>query len=168
MNEKIYVAFDILCADKYEAYHLGMERMKFFLAFLSVETNILFDYDSIDFGADQDNVDTKHMLFMQNYIDHYSIIKDEVVLSKEAFLFLNEYLFVERDLCLDRVAKYFLLGCVHVLDGLTEVSYFEDIVKYTLKELSYSVMRRHDKNKQERYTHCIMHFLSAIESTYFL
>ena len=167
MNEKIYVAFDILCADKYEAYHLGMERMKFFLAFLSVETNILFDYDSIDFGADQDNVDTQHMLFMQNYIDHYSIIKDEVVLSKEAFLFLNEYLFVERDLCLDRVAKYFLLGCVHVLDGLTEESYFEDIVKYTLKELSYSVMRRHDKNKQERYTHCIMHFLSAIETASF-
>lgn len=33
MNEKIYVAFDILCADKYEAYHLGMERMKFFFSF---------------------------------------------------------------------------------------------------------------------------------------
>lgn len=37
-DKRIYVSFDITCADKYEAYHLGMERMKYMTAFLAVES----------------------------------------------------------------------------------------------------------------------------------
>lgn len=55
-NEKMFVSFDITCADKYEAYHLGMERMKYLAAFLAVETNILFDYPIIEESEQEDDV----------------------------------------------------------------------------------------------------------------
>ena len=164
MNEKVYVAFDVLCADRYEAYHLGMERLKYFSAFLSVETNIVFDYEPIDLCAEKDNIDSLEMMFMQNFIDDYSIVNDEVVLSDEAFNFLNQYVFVERDLDLDKVSEYFLLACIHVYDGIKEEDSLDDNVRFTFPKYSVSAAKIQLKDKQEKYTHCIMHYLSAIET----
>ena len=166
-NEKIYVSFDVTCVDKYEAYHLGMERMKYFAAFLAVETNILFDYPFIETSSMEDMITEKQPVFMQNYIDGYSISGDTVLLSEEGFHFLNQYVFVERDLCLTHLVKYFLLGCIHVQDGMKEQENFDDVVKATFPNLTYAVMRKQVKNRQEKYTHCIMHYLSAIETASF-
>lgn len=163
-DDKNYVGFDILCTDKYEAYHLGMERMKYFIAFLSVETNILFDYEPIDFNLEIDNVEPQELKFMENFIDYYSIVNDEVTLSKEAFQFLNQYIFVERDFNLSEECKYFLLGCIHVYDRLVEELFLSDIVKYSLPNYSLSVFKNQVKDKQEKYSHSVMHYLSAIET----
>lgn len=166
-NEKIYVSFDVTCADKYEAYHIGMERMKYLVAFLAVETNILFDYPFIENSSMVDNITEEQPVFMQNYIDGYSISGDTVLLSKEGFQFLDQFIFVERDLCLTHLVKYFLLGCIHVQDGMKEQEGFDDIVKATFPTLTYVAMRKQVKNRQEKYTHCIMHYLSAIETASF-
>lgn len=104
---------------------------------------------------------------MQNYIDGYSILRDVVLLSEEGFDFLNQYVFVERDLCLSHLVKYFLLGCIHVQDGMREQEDFDDAVKATFQTLTYAAMRKQVKNKQEKYTHCIMHYLSAVETASF-
>lgn len=166
-NEKIYVSFDVTCVDKYEAYHLGMERMKYLAAFLAVETNILFDYPFIETSSMEDMITENQPVFMQNYIDGYSISGDTVLLSEEGFHFLNQYVFVERDLCLTHLVKYFLLGCIHVQDGMKEQEDFDDVVKATFPNLTYAAMRKQVKNRQEKYTHCIMHYLSAIETASF-
>lgn len=166
-NERIYVAFDVTCADKYEAYHLGMERMKYLVAFLAVETNILFDYPFIENSSIEDDVVEERPIFMQNYIDGYSISGDTVLLSEEGFRFLDQFIFVERDLCLTHLIKYFLLGCIHVQDGMKEQEDFDDVVKVTFPTLTYAAMRKQVKNRQEKYTHCIMHYLSAIETASF-
>lgn len=166
-DEKIFVSFDITCADKYEAYHLGMERMKYLTAFLTVETNILFDYPVIECSTEVDDVHNDDIVFSKNYIDGYSIADDVVLLSEDGFKFLNQYVFVERDLHLSQLVKYFLLGCIHVQDGMTEQESFDDIVKMSFSNLSYAIKRTQIKNRQEKYTHCIMHYLSAIETASF-
>ena len=153
-NEKIYVSFDVTCADKYEAYHIGMERMKYLVAFLAVETNILFDYPFIENSSMVDNITEEQPVFMQNYIDGYSISGDTVLLSKEGFQFLDQFIFVERDLCLTHLVKYFLLGCIHVQDGMKEQEDFDDVVKFTFPTLTYAAIRKLVKNRQEKYTHC--------------
>lgn len=166
-NEKIYVSFDVTCVDKYEAYHLGMERMKYLVAFLAVETNILFDYPFIENSSKEKSITGDQSLFMQNYIDGYSISGGTVLLSEEGFQFLDQYVFVERDLCMTHLVKYFLLGCIHVQDGMKEQEDFDDVVKATFPFLTYAAMRKQVKNRQEKYTHCIMHYLSAIETASF-
>lgn len=166
-NEKIYVSFDVTCVDKYEAYHLGMERMKYLVAFLAVETNILFDYPFIENSSKENSITGDQLLFMQNYIDGYSISGGTVLLSEEGFQFLDQYVFVERDLCMTHLVKYFLLGCIHVQDGMKEQEDFDDVVKATFPFLTYAAMRKQVKNRQEKYTHCIMHYLSAIETASF-
>ena len=166
-NEKIYVSFDVTCVDKYEAYHLGMERMKYLVAFLAVETNILFDYPFIENSSKENSITGDQSLFMQNYIDGYSISGGTVLLSEEGFQFLDQYVFVERDLCMTHFVKYFLLGCIHVQDGMKEQEDFDDVVKATFPIFTYAAMRKQVKNRQEKYTHCIMHYLSAIETASF-
>lgn len=166
-NEKMFVSFDLTCADKYEAYHLGMERMKYLVAFLAVETNILFDYSVIETSTVEGFIKEAQPVFMKNYIDGYSIMGDTVLLSEEGFHFLDQHLFVERDLCLTHLILYFLLGCIHVQDGMKEQEDFDDVVKATFPTLTYAAMRKQVKNKQEKYTHCIMHYLSAIETASF-
>lgn len=166
-NGKIYVSFDVTCADKYEAYHLGMERMKYLVAFLAVETNILFDYSFAENSSAGDDVREEQPVFMQNYIDGYSILGDIVLLSEEGFRFLSQYIFVERELCLTHLVKYYLLGCIHIQDGMKEQEDFDDVVKVTLPTLTYATKRKQVKNRQEKYTHCIMHYLSAIETASF-
>lgn len=166
-NDKLYISFNVTCVDKYEAYHLGMERMKYLVAFLAVETNILFDYPFIENSSMEDNITEEQPVFMQNYIDGYSISGDTVLLSKEGFQFLDQFIFVERDLCLTHLVKYFLLGCIHVQDGMKEQEDFDDVVKVTFPTLTYAAIRKQVKNRQEKYTHCIIHYLSAIETASF-
>lgn len=167
LDDKIYVSFDVACADKYEAYHLGMERMKYFSAFLAVETNILFDYPLLEDSILQEKIGIPQPIYMKNFIDGYAISEDVVLLSEEASHFLDEYIFVERDLHFSQLVKYFLLGCIHVQDALKEQEAFDDAVSISLPTLSYGAMRKQVKNKQEKYTHCIMHYLSAIETASF-
>lgn len=150
-NEKIYVSFDVTCADKYEAYYLGMERMKYLVAFLAVETNILFDYPFIENSSMGDNITEEQPVFMQNYIDGYSISGDIVLLSEEGFRFLNQYIFVKRELRLTHLVKYYLLGCIHIQDGMKEQEDFDDVVKVTLPTLTYATKRKQVKNRQEKY-----------------
>lgn len=162
-NEKIYVSFDVTCVDKYEAYHLGMERMKYLVAFLAVETNILF----IENSSKENSITGDQSVFMQNYIDGYSISGGTVLLSEEGFQFLVQYVFIERDLCMTHLVKYFLLGRIRVQDGMKEQEDFDDVVKATFPFLTYAAMRKQVKNRQEKYTHCIMHYLSAIGTASF-
>ena len=164
LNDKIFVSFDINCVDKYEAYHLGMERMKFLVAFLAVETNILFDYSPIEESDAIEKIEEKPASYMQNFIDAYSVSQDVVLLSEYGFHFIDENIFVERDLYFSHLVKYFLLGCIHVYDAMKEQETFDDTVKASLPTLTYGVMEVQAKNKQEKYTHCIMHYLSAIET----
>lgn len=163
-DKRIYVSFDITCADKYEAYHLGMERMKYMTAFLAVETNILFDYYPIEETSEENDIKNETPLFMKNYIDGYSISVDRVLISEEAFKFLDKIIFVERDLHLSHLEKYFLLGCIHVQNGMKEQETFDDIVKMSFPKQTFGVMNGRLKDKQEKYTHCVMHYLSAIET----
>lgn len=163
-DKKIYVSFDITCADKYEAYHLGMERMKYMTAFLAVETNILFDYYPIEETLEENDIKNDTPLFMKNYIGGYSISVDKVLISEEAFRFLDKIIFVERDMHLSHLEKYFLLGCIHVQNGMKEQETFDDIVKMTFPKQTFGVMNGRLKDKQEKYTHCVMHYLSAIET----
>lgn len=163
-DKRIYVSFDITCADKYEAYHLGMERMKYMTAFLAVETNILFDYYPIEETSEENDIKNEAPLFMKNYIDGYSISVDRVLISEEAFKFLDKIIFVERDLHLSHLEKYFLLGCIHVQNGMKEQETFDDIVKMSFPKQTFGVMNGRLKDKQEKYTHCVMHYLSAIET----
>lgn len=166
-NDKMYVTFDITCADKNEAYHLGMERMRYLTAFLAVETNILFDYPFIEETDIYNEIKVEAPLFMKNYIDCFSISEDSVLLSEEAFQFLDRYIFVERDLHLSHLEKYFLLGCIHVQDAMKDQESFDDVVKVTFPKLSYGIVKTQIKNAQEKYTHCVMHYLSAIETASF-
>lgn len=101
---------------------------------------------------------------MKNYIDGYSISGDKVLISEEAFRFLDKTIFVERDLHLSHLEEYFLLGCIHVQDGMKEQECFDDNVTRTSPMLSYGLTRIGLKDKQEKYTHCVMHYLSAIET----
>lgn len=141
--------------------------MKYVTAFLAVETNILFDFPFIEVSSIEDSIVEEQPVFMQNYIDGYSISGDTVLLSEEGIQFLDQFIFVERDLRLTHLAKYFLLGCIHVQDGMKEQEDFEDIVKATFPTLTYAAMKKQVKNRQEKYTHCIMHYLSAIETASF-
>lgn len=163
-NQRIYVSFDIICADKYEAYHLGMERMKYLTAFLAAETNILFDYNPIKETIEEYDIKIDSSIYMKNYIDGYSISGDKVLISEEAFRFLDKTIFVERDLHLSHLEEYFLLGCIHIQDGMKEQACFDDNVTRTSPMLSYGLTRIELKDKQEKYTHCVMHYLSAIET----
>ena len=86
------------------------------------------------------------------------------MLSDEAFNFLKQYVFVERDLDLDKVSEYFLLACIHVYDGIKEEDSLDDNVRFTFPKYSVSAAKIQLKDKQEKYTHCIMHYLSAIET----
>ena len=166
-DDKIYVSFDVACADKYEAYHLGMERMKYFSAFWAVETNILFDYPLLEDSILQEKIEIAQPIYMKNFIDGYAISEDVILLSEEGSRFLDEYVFVERDLHFSHLVKYFLLGCIHVQDGMKEQEAFDDAVSISLPTHTYGAMRKQVKNKQEKYTHCIMHYLSAIETASF-
>ena len=140
------------CADKYEAYHLGMERMKYFSAFWAVETNILFDYPLLEDSILQEKIEIAQPIYMKNFIDGYAISEDVILLSEEGSRFLDEYVFVERDLHFSHLVKYFLLGCIHVQDGMKEQEAFDDAVSISLPTHTYGAMRKQVKNKQEKYT----------------
>lgn len=159
---KIYVIFDIRCVDKFEGYHLAMERMKYLVAFLAVETNILFDFSELQEFTDVEDSENCSPKFMVSFIDDYSIDRDEVLLSNDGLDFLNRYIFVERDLNLSSDVKYFLLGCIHALDGMKEESLFSDVARMTIGNRLYSINNK--TRSQEIYAHCVMHYLSSIET----
>lgn len=50
---------------------------------------------------------------------------------------------------------------------MKEQEAFDDAVSISLPTHTYGAMRKQVKNKQEKYTHCIMHYLSAIETASF-
>lgn len=76
--------------------------MKYMTAFLAVETNILFDYYPIEETSEENDIKNEAPLFMKNYIDGYSISVDRVLISEEAFKFLDKIILL-RGTCIYRI-----------------------------------------------------------------
>lgn len=168
-NNKIWLSFNLKAIDQYEAFRSSMKRLNYLCAFLSVETNILFEFQEIVLTNNQENIiktDVEHQYFI-DFIDFYSVKEDVLQLSEYGFKFLDDFVFVERDLIMNRRLKYFILACQHISEGLYHELKLGDKTAYTFPKVSFVLSPNDLRNKQAFITQGVMSYMSAIETASF-
>lgn len=171
-NNKIWLSFNLKAIDQYEAFRSSMKRLNYLCAFLAVETNVLFEFQDITLTSYQDDVediimaDIKHQYF-GDFIDFYSIDEDVLKLSEYGFKFLNDLIFVDRDLIIKKRLQYFISACQHVYEGLHNELKLGSITTHTYPKVSFVISPNDLRDKQTFITQGIMSYMSAIETASF-
>lgn len=163
-NDSIYVEFAVSAIDKYEAFSASMKRMNNLCAFLSVETNIRFEFSNPKISIDPILFEQQNINFQGDYIDFYPIADDRLMLSENGYNFINEYIFIERELIYDKSIQFFISACRHIYEGLSDELKLGDQVKFTFPQSTIEYSPRDNRDKQTYITKGVMSYLSAIET----
>jgi len=168
-NNRIYLNFKLKAIDKHEALKSSMKRLTYLCAFLSIETNILFEFQDIELNNKVENKiksDIKPEYF-HDFIDFHSIDNSTLKLSEYGFKFLNDYIFIERDLIIDKRLQYFISACQHIHEGLQNELKTGSITAYTFPKMSFALSPKDLRDKQTFITQAVMSYMSAIETASF-
>lgn len=136
-NERNKLIFQISALNHTDAMNLALKKVDFILEFLSIETNVLFEYSELEFcGEFTKQMNTKlKSLFQNNYIwnneidknlfiDFYPIVNEKLLLSKEAIKMIDKILTGEPQS--DDLFYVFLKSCYHFRNSLRNELYIQN------------------------------------------
>lgn len=163
-----YLQFMLCAVSDVEAEMLCLERLNYFISFLSVETNL--NVQMIEFSINRGLLNIKHdynINLIGDYIDLYPMKDNMICLSGAALSFLENVLFQKRNLKLSKKEKYFLLGCVHFKEGVYNESKLEQFPLLITDTQIMSFSPKYIINKDYIITKSVTSYLSSIETVSF-
>ena len=153
--------------DYIEAKQQIGKRVEDLCSFLSVETNLLFKVeDEVEIYEEDDRLPLAgEQEYIKPFIDGPSIRDNVLLLSETGVKFLDQYIFVDRDIEEGDVAIFFKRGCVHVYEGLQRQLENKEVIGYTTRTRSFILSPKDRLRSQHVVTMSAMSFLSALETT---
>lgn len=165
-DKGICIDIRLQAIDYIEAKQQMVKRLDELCSFLTVETNLLFEVEgdvdieenskSLAIAVDQE--------FIKPYIDGPSIRGKSLRISEAGVKFIDQYIFVDRDLIEDNVTMYFKRSCTHILEGLQRQLEKGDRIGYMTKTQTFMLGSKDHPRNQNIITMAAMSYLSALET----
>ena len=152
--------------DYIEAKQQLVKRLDDLCSFLTVETNLLFEVEGeveIEENARTLSIAVDHE-FIRPYIDGPSIREESLRLSEAGVKFLNQYIFVDRELVEDEVTMCFKRSCTHVLEGLQRQLEKGERIGFITKTQVFMLSPQDQLRSQNIITMAATSYLSALET----
>lgn len=154
-RNKIKIRFTLKAINDFEATQLTEKRLRTLISFLSIETNIHFDYTNVLVNKEQIEDNNSKLCIYQDevllqgkneqgedFIDEYPIHDSKLLISKKGIEFLNKHIFIEREFDNPRIVHNFLRACIHFHRGLayeseiiTPTEFLNDTQSFTFSHL---------------------------------
>ena len=162
----VCVDVKIHAIDYIEAQQQLIKRLDHLCAFLAVETNLYFVVDIppkitesqcvLPIAADKQ--------YIQPYIDGPAIREGVVLISESGAKYLEEQIFVDRDITEEEKATYFRRACSHVYEGLGKQLELGEIIAYTTATQNFLLRKIDVPLRQNIITTASLSYLSALET----
>lgn len=156
----------VMAIDYIEAKQQIGKRLEELCSFLSVETNLLFKVeDDVEINEEDANLPlSAKQEYIKPYIDGPSIRKRVLLLSESGVKFIDQHIFVDRDIDEDDVVMFFKRGCAHIYEGLQRQLENNVLVGYTTRTQSFVLSPKDILRSQHVVTMSAMSYLSALET----
>ena len=162
-----YVDIRLNAIDIIEARQQLMTRLDAMFSFLAVETNLLFEIIApLELTEEHEQLQVlTEMQYILPFIDGPAIRNDAIMLSASAISYLEQYVFVDRDIMnVNERQKYFSRGCIHVYEALKKHLERGEKFKFPSRMQNVSLAPKDTPGQQIIITMAAMSYLSAIET----
>ena len=162
----ILISIRLDAIDYIEATQQMMKRLDKLCSFLSVETNLLFEVKG-SVVIEKDGRLLPHAVnsqYIKPYIDGPSIRDNVILLSESGVRFLDEFVFVDRDLDENAIVSCFSRSCVHVYEGLQRQNEIAGAVGFATNTHHVGLARKNSPKNQRTVSMSAMSYLSALET----
>ena len=174
-NESVnYIKFQLLAKDQFEATQLTEKRLRSLTAFLSIETNLYFDFDNISIHPNEEEISKEACVFQDDkeidaikgneFIDYNSIFEGKIHISQAGVNFINKYIFVEREHKNPPNIHLFMKGCLHFYKGLKDDFSIPEEFIASSEHQTLAISPIGIFNKQSIINNSITYYLSALET----
>lgn len=163
----LYVDIRLNAIDIIEARQQLMTRLDALCSFLAVETNLLFEVITpLEITEEHEQLQVlTDMQYILPFIDGPAIRNDAIMLSASAIRYLEQYVFVDRDLMhVNERQKFFSRGCIHVFEALKKHLERGEKFKFSSGMQNVSLAPKDTPGQQIIITMAAMSYLSAIET----
>lgn len=163
----LYVDIRLNAIDIIEARQQLMTRLDALCSFLAVETNLLFEVITpLEITEEHEQLQVlTDMQYILPFIDGPAIRNDAIMLSASAIRYMEQYVFVDRDLMhVNERQKYFSRGCIHVFEALKKHLERREKFKFSSGMQNVSLAPKDTPGQQIIITMAAMSYLSAIET----
>ena len=162
-----YVDIRLNAIDIIEARQQLMTRLDALCSFLSVETNLFFEVTApLELSKEHERLPVlTEMQYILPFIDGPAVRNDAVLLSASAISYLEQYVFVDRDIMhVNERQKYFSRGCIHVYEAIKKHLERGEKFKFSSRMQNVSLAPKDTPGQQIIITMAAMSYLSAIET----
>lgn len=163
----LYVDIRLNAIDIIEARQQLVTRLDALCSFLAVETNLLFEVIApLELTEEHEKLQVSiDMQYILPFIDGPAIRNDAVMLSASAIKYLDQYVFVNRDIMhVNERQKYFSRGCIHVFEALKKHLERGEKFEFSSRIQNVSLAPKDTPGQQIIITMAAMSYLSAIET----
>lgn len=163
----LYVDIRLNAIDIIEARQQLVTRLDALCSFLAVETNLLFEVIApLELTEEHEKLQVSiDMQYILPFIDGPAIRNDAVMLSASAIKYLDQYVFVDRDIMhVNERQKYFSRGCIHVFEALKKHLERREKFEFSSRMQNVSLAPKDTPGQQIIITMAAMSYLSAIET----
>lgn len=156
--------FRLNAIDNREAFDICRQRVRHFLAFMAIETNLFFHAEAASLESEKwaFNYKENKGQFFHDYIDTYSIKGNCLMISSFGYEFIDKYIFTDREATDDSYAKVIIAGGEHIYEGIrTELNLGENLL--SVLPNSVLMLKKVDAPYQIDVTKSLMSYMSALE-----
>ena len=152
--------------DYIEAQQQMVNRLDDLCAFLAVETNLFFTFETpLKITENDKKLSVAiNQSYIKPYIDGPSVRNNVLLLSEAGIGYLDKFVFVDRDPVEVDEVVYFKRSCVHVYEGLDMFLKKGDKVAFSTKNHNFILSPKDAPRIQNIITMAATSFLSAIET----
>lgn len=175
-NSNCKMKFKILAYDFVDANKSAIYKINQVVNFLSIETNIYYEYEDIEVSDINNNIQYEcnkiNFIYQDNivstnqqvedgeFIDWIPLYKNKVLLSKKGIELIGKILDSDTD-----EVKNFLDGCYHFRQGLEREYQLKERIMITSSQQMLRLASTDIKNGQNILDIAVTFYLSAIETT---
>ena len=163
-DKGVVVSFRVYALTESEAQMQALNRMLDFSAFVSLETNLYWDYTAIENDSSVTFTAKEQYEYYHPYIDQHPVIGKKLLWSEWGYRFVDEFIFIDRGPNYTSGYSCFISACRHIKEGLGQEGKLNEKIVLSMPTCAIGISPRDSRDKQAFMTLAMISYMSAIES----